>query len=684
VKACHFKNGDPYNASIDKGCQVDVWEINGSSGHVISSANISIDYDNNAIILSGVIPNITKDAKIQFKTYAYEGLSDKCGYDVDEITTEETTPTKTIVAIYMVGSDLESENNAGTNDIEEMIYGYQKNPTNDVEIIIAYGGAYKDGWEGITYTDINDLMYDLEDSYIDGYDSNNNTCYIYKDTNANMGDAETLENFLQFIQNNCSGDRYILIFWDHGAAYDGYGNDENHDDSLNLTELREALNSTNITFDLIGFDACLMASLEVANTVDDFGNYMVASEEFEPGHGWDYEAIIGNLTTNPDISTVELGKIIVDRYIDNPNHDLGKTLSLVNLSKTDEVINSLNNLSVKLYDLAYPDEYYEEIVQSVVKAQDFGKSEKDNTETSIDLKHFAIIVKEQISNISEADDLINSIDDFVIYSEHDPEKPNSYGVSIFSPENPMDKIDEYWYVRVSDEWYDFVNKLYYDDNESPTIQMVGYNEYEVNDNLAVSDVKAIYIAEENGSMVILGTDTPIYNKTSGTYILPEWNGEWVYLYDDTTDSEVPIPLFFEGVSEDGLYIYSAEIDLTRNDYTEMAVLYILINPENWEIEEIYAIPYEIDENGNILFSREYIELNEGDILTFYAPAIDENNTDTWIETRRTAATYDIEGSFNSTMGITGADSNTGLSPVDWGSWETTWTAAINGWQEKAP
>ena len=50
-------------------------------------------------------------------------------------------------------------------------------------------------------------------------------------------------------------------------------------------------------------------------------------------------------------------------------------------------------------------------------------------------------------------------------------------------------------------------------------------------------------------------------------------------------------------------------------------------------------------------------------------------TDTWIETRRTAATYDIEGSFNSTMGITGADSNTGLSPIDWGSWETTWTGS---------
>ena len=49
------------------------------------------------------------------------------------------------------------------------------------------------------------------------------------------------------------------------------------------------------------------------------------------------------------------------------------------------------------------------------------------------------------------------------------------------------------------------------------------------------------------------------------------------------------------------------------------------------------------------------------------------STDTWIETRRSARTYDIEGSFSASMAITGADSNTGMSPIDWGSWETTWT-----------
>jgi len=49
------------------------------------------------------------------------------------------------------------------------------------------------------------------------------------------------------------------------------------------------------------------------------------------------------------------------------------------------------------------------------------------------------------------------------------------------------------------------------------------------------------------------------------------------------------------------------------------------------------------------------------------------STDTWIETRRSARTYDIEGSYSASIGITGADSNTGISPIDWGGWETTWT-----------
>ena len=47
-------------------------------------------------------------------------------------------------------------------------------------------------------------------------------------------------------------------------------------------------------------------------------------------------------------------------------------------------------------------------------------------------------------------------------------------------------------------------------------------------------------------------------------------------------------------------------------------------------------------------------------------------TDTWIETRKSRRTVDQEGNYNTMIGMTGADSNTGISPVEWGSWDTTW------------
>ncbi len=50
-------------------------------------------------------------------------------------------------------------------------------------------------------------------------------------------------------------------------------------------------------------------------------------------------------------------------------------------------------------------------------------------------------------------------------------------------------------------------------------------------------------------------------------------------------------------------------------------------------------------------------------------------TDTWIDTRKIPSmTVDMEGSYDAIQGMVGGtDSNTGLSPVQWGSWETTWT-----------
>lgn len=82
--------------------------------------------------------------------------------------------------------------------------------------------------------------------------------------------------------------------WDHGGGWTGMGADETNDeDGLGIDEIAQGLDEGMAaagvsTLDLLGFDACLMATYEVASTLAPYADYMVASEELEPGHGWNY------------------------------------------------------------------------------------------------------------------------------------------------------------------------------------------------------------------------------------------------------------------------------------------------------------------------------------------------------------------------------------------------------------
>ena len=58
-----------------------------------------------------------------------------------------------------------------------------------------------------------------------------------------------------------------------------------------------------------------MATIEVAAVIENYANYMVASEEIEPGNGWDYTAIISSLHNNPNQDGKSLGKVIADSYV---------------------------------------------------------------------------------------------------------------------------------------------------------------------------------------------------------------------------------------------------------------------------------------------------------------------------------------------------------------------------------
>ena len=115
-------------------------------------------------------------------------------------------------------------------------------------------------------------------------------------------------------------------------------------DSLNLSELKEAFGSVwNLSeekppVELIGFDTCLMATVDVAAAFSDIGRYLVASEETEPANGWYYSEWVKALAENPQMDGAELGKIICDTYYagcEAVGTQDNTTLSVTDLSKSN-------------------------------------------------------------------------------------------------------------------------------------------------------------------------------------------------------------------------------------------------------------------------------------------------------------------------------------------------------------
>ena len=170
----------------------------------------------------------------------------------------------------------------------------------------------------------------------------------------NMGDASTLTDFINWSTTNHAADNYGLVLWDHGGGLFGIAwDDTNNHDNLSMSEIKTAIDnseafSSENKLDLIGFDACLMQSYEIGFELAPIADVMVASQETEPGDGWDYEGFLSSLSQNTYASAKTLGGYIVDSY-DAWYNSNSETLSAVDLSKyqaIDDAIAAFNAIAL--------------------------------------------------------------------------------------------------------------------------------------------------------------------------------------------------------------------------------------------------------------------------------------------------------------------------------------------------
>jgi hypothetical protein len=171
----------------------------------------------------------------------------------------------------------------------------------------------------------------------------------------NSDDPQVLKDFIVWGKRTYPANRYALVLWDHGAAFLGFGGDETASKGsiMRLPALAGALKDGGIEFDLLGFDACLMANTELALELRPYAKALAVSEELEPGDGWDYTAVLDALTRTPTMSGLDLGKIVADSYLafykkNSPAEALYLTFTLLDLQEMPKVTAAVTAFGTEL------------------------------------------------------------------------------------------------------------------------------------------------------------------------------------------------------------------------------------------------------------------------------------------------------------------------------------------------
>ena len=167
----------------------------------------------------------------------------------------------------------------------------------------------------------------------------------------NMGNANTLQDFVNWGMTNYQADHYAVINWGHGSGFN-VSYDDQTGDSISASELNTVLSNLPTQVDLVGADACLMSTAEFAYEISDHASVFVGSQELEPGTGWAYTQLLSDLEASPTMTAFQLGETIVDGYASyyNVNGDGTETLSAINLSALQGY--SPNSLSSRLSNFA--------------------------------------------------------------------------------------------------------------------------------------------------------------------------------------------------------------------------------------------------------------------------------------------------------------------------------------------
>jgi hypothetical protein len=335
---------------------------------------------------------------------------------------------------------------------------------------------------------------------------------------SNTGDPATLLDFITWAASSYPARHYALILWGHGTGWkdddiyqaaqrqglDGRladsslistvrGNarravfrssldnlvriaieraiafDDSASDFLDNLELQRVLETAcdrlGQPIDILGFDACLMSMLEVHYQLRRACQVVIGSQEIEPSGGWPYDAILAELQQQPDMTTEELARKIVDEYVDHYKSldaRLAVTQAAVQPEKTQALIHRIQNFSKILASSATQPALLPQLFNALRLSQSFterdyidlvsfckklSKKETHSTEAGL-LAAAAQEVLEQITGLNSP---------LLASRSNGSQVSDAHGISIYLPTKNISGIYSDLDFAKDTQWGDFLS-----------------------------------------------------------------------------------------------------------------------------------------------------------------------------------------------------------------------------------
>ena len=556
---------------------------------------------------------------------------------------------KWAVYIYMCGSDLESDNGMATYNLSNIL---DADISDNVYVVVETGGTLM--WQNES------INPDVTERFLINSEGMN---LIDRQPLHNMGAAASLRDFMEYSITNYPAEHSMLLLWDHGnGSVGGSCMDENFNyDSLSVAELRNAFSDlfgdspAESTFDIVGFDACLMANIDTADALADYADYLIASEENEPGIGWDYEEMIDSLSQDEDISALEFGRFICDTfYEENEAFDTADsvTLSLIDLDKIDEVVKAYDEFGSQILEKVYENPgYYSEYARIAERALSFGSNSWEYGYTNmIDMKNVA---ERAAGTFDSADDLIRAIDDSVVYLIAGSHVRDAGGISCYYSFNgDRSELNNYLMLGCGTSFKQLysigIKGIPYDDSLTIASAKIDYDNFPSVPNLDVTDwedkpfnfdhrfarlilgtsakdilaqikYNLFLFDEDSNALLFLGSDDEIDCNWDAGIFTDIYSGYWGYL------NEIPVYMELTYQSDD-YNLYSVPVLINDDEY-ELHIIY------DYETDEWSIGPAVVPSDEGGIPTRETYILKPGDtvdVLCYSSSFSDDDELETYI------------------------------------------------------